>query len=51
MQVDNLLLYVWQEEHSQVSVTGKRGDAHSIDLSWTKQDISKIDLVSRVCIS
>lgn len=36
-----------QEERDQLSITGKGGDSHKLDVAWSKENISKIDRVSK----
>ena len=35
----------YQEEHSQVTITGKRNEQRKMDVSWTKEELGTIDLV------
>lgn len=43
--LNDLLAYL-QEESKQVEVSGHKGTTKAIQLTWTKEDILKIDLVS-----
>ena len=40
-----------QEEHSQVTITGKRNEQRKMDVSWTKEELGTLDLVVILSLS
>ena len=40
------LLFPFKEEHARLNITGKRGDSHTVQATWSKDDLYKLDLVS-----
>ena len=39
------LFFFYQEERARLNVTGKRGDSHTLEATWSKEDLFKLDLV------